>query len=272
METDRRLHILVCLKSVLDPEAVNSYALWGKLEVDEGGAAFRTPEIRRIMNGYDEQAVEAALRLREAGANCRITALTVGDEESVPVVRRALAMGADDCIHVADARVAEADSFRTAQLISKVISAIPEVGLVLCGRQGSDYDQGSMPAALAEYLDFAFVSAAASLEFTDGGLRVSRLTTLGSETVVAPLPAVVTISNEFGSPRYPTSRGMMISRQAVPVRFDASLLEEGIEHAILLSRLRVAEIEGSCEFISGTDARAKAANLLERLRAEGVLS
>ena len=271
MEANQPLHIVVCLKSVLDPEAVNSYALWGRLEVDATGTAFRSSQIRRILNGYDEQAIEAAVRLREAGADCRITALTVGDEETVAVVRRAIAMGADDCIHIDDPKSGDSDGFRTAQLISAALASIPGVGLVLCGRQGSDFDQGTVPAALAEYMDFAFVGMATAMELTGAGIQVARVTPLGNETVVAPLPAVVTVSNEFGTPRYPTSRGMMAGRQAVPRRFAASALEAGTVHPIVLRKLRVAQVEGRCEFIPGEGAKAKAAKLFERLRIEGVL-
>ncbi|MCC7088813.1 MAG: hypothetical protein IT295_06645 [Dehalococcoidia bacterium] len=102
VESDKKLHIVVCLKSVLDPEGVNSYALCGRLEVDDSGRSFRSVEIPRIVNAYDEQAMEVALRLRDAGVDCRITALTVGPETSILLLRPAMAMGADDCVLIDD--------------------------------------------------------------------------------------------------------------------------------------------------------------------------
>ena len=66
--TDAALHIVVCAKQVLDPDGVNSYAFWGRLTVDASGRAFDVGQmVPRIINAYDEQAVEAALRIRDAG-------------------------------------------------------------------------------------------------------------------------------------------------------------------------------------------------------------
>ena len=94
-------HILVCTKQVLDPDGVNSYALWGRLEVDSTGRGFDAGgAIPQIINAYDEQAVEAALRLRDAGVDCTITVAVVGDEDAASILRRCIAMGADRAIHV----------------------------------------------------------------------------------------------------------------------------------------------------------------------------
>lgn len=270
-ESAKQLHVVVCLKSVLDPEGVNSYALWGKLEVDDSGRSFRSVEIPRIVNAYDEQALEVALRLRDGGVDCRITALTVGTEASLAMLRRAIAMGADDCVLIEDTETAAADGFRTASIIAGAVSQIGEVDLVITGRQGSDYDQGTVPAALAEYLDVAFVSMAAEAEMDDEAqLRVSRVTPLGRETVSVTLPAVVTVTNEVGTPRYPSSRGMMLARQTAPRRFSAPDLSPAAIRGIELRSLSVPRVEGRCEIIEGDSPRAKAAGLLARLRAEGV--
>jgi electron transfer flavoprotein beta subunit len=272
VESDKRLHVIVCLKSVLDPEGVNSYALWGRLEVDESGRSFRSVEIPRIVNAYDEQALEVALRLRDAGVDCRITALTVGPESSLAMLRRAIAMGADDCVLIDDPETAAADGFRTASVIAGVIAQVGEVDLIITGRQGSDYDQGTVPAALAEYLNFAFVSMATEAALEGPGLRVSRVTPIGRELVSVSLPAVVTVTNEAGTPRYPSSRGMMLARQTTPKRFSALDLSPAAIRGIELRNLSVPRVEGRCEIIEGDSPRAKAAGLLARLRAEGVLN
>ncbi len=273
VESDKRLHVVVCLKSVLDPEGVNSYALWGRLEVDDSGRSFRSVEIPRVVNAYDEQALEVALRLRDAGVDCRITALTVGPETSLVLLRRAIAMGADGCVLIDDPEAAAADGFRTASIIARAVGQIGEVDLVITGRQGSDYDQGTVPAALAEYLDAAFVSMAADAELEDGShLRVSRVTPLGRETVSVTLPAVVTVTNEVGTPRYPSSRGMMLARQTAPRRFNAPDLSPAPRRGIELRNLSVPRLESRCEIIEGDSPRAKASGLLARLRAEGVLN
>lgn len=273
VESDEKLHVVVCLKSVLDPEGVNSYALWGKLEVDDSGRSFRSVEIPRIVNAYDEQAIEVALRLRDAGVYCRITALTVGPEASLVLLRRAIAMGADDCVLIDDPESASADGFRTASIIASVVSQLGQVDLVIAGRQGSDYDQGTVPAALAEYLKVAFVSMTADAAPEDEThLRISRVTPLGRETVSLALPAVITVTNEVGTPRYPSSRGMMLARQNAPQRFSAADLSPAPKRGLELRRLSVPRLEGRCEIIGGDSPQEKAASLLARLREEGVLN
>ena len=72
------MRIVVCVKEVLDPDAVNNYALAGRLEIGEDGKTLTQTAIPRLMNGYDEQAIEAALRLRDAGADCTITVVAAG--------------------------------------------------------------------------------------------------------------------------------------------------------------------------------------------------
>ncbi len=271
VEDDQKLHVVVCLKSVLDPEGVNSYALWGKLEVDDSGRSFRSVEIPRIVNAYDEQALEVALRLRDAGANCRITALTVGSETSLAMLRRAIAMGADDCVLIDDPETAAADGFRTASFIASAVAQLGGVDLVITGRQGSDYDQGTVPAALAEYLGFAFIGMAAEAALEGSGLRVSRVTPRGRELVSVTLPAVLTATNEVGIPRYPTSRGMMQARQTAPRRFTAAEFSSDLRWGVGLRAISVPRLENNCEIIGGSSPAEKAASLLARLREEGVL-
>ena len=142
---------------------------------------------------------------------------------------------------------------------------------MLCGRQSSDYDQGTTPAALAEMLGFAYVTVAFDVRVEGERLRVKRATPLGEEQVLASTPAVVTVSNELGIPRYPTGRGMIQARRHPPtVRTPADLgVEDGAGAELL--ELTIHEVAGECEFVEGDDAAAQAAALLERLEAEGVL-
>ena len=160
-----------------------------------------------------------------------------------------------------------------ASVIASVVSEIGQVDLVITGRQASDYDQGTVPAALAEYMNMAFVSMAADAELEDEAhLRVSRVTNLGRETVSVTLPAVVTVTNEVGTPRYPSSRGMMLARQTAPRRFSAADLSPAPIRGLELRKLSVPRLERTCEIMEGDSPEAKAAGLLARLRAEGVIN
>ena len=232
------MHIVICVKQVVDPDGVNSYALWGQLEVDESGRAFST-RLPLIINAYDDQAIEAALRLRDEGDDVRLTALSVGGGDVDQVLKHCVAMGCNELIRIDDPEAGAGDALRTASLLAAQIEELGDVDLVLCGRQSSDYDQGTVPGALAELLGFACVTLGFGVTADDGRLRVQRATPLGEEIVSVATPAVVTISNELGVPRYPTSRGMIAARRHPP---PASSSEEartvgGWRRAAIMPRL-----------------------------------
>lgn len=266
------MHIVVAAKQVLDPEGVNSYALWGRLGVDESGRGFTVGDvIPRIINAYDEQAMEAALRIRDSGTDCRITAVSVGPSHATDVLKRCLAMGADDAVHVLDAESDRADGFRTAALLAGAIRKIGEVDLVLCGRQGSDYDQGTVPGVLAELLDAALVTLAADVRAADAAVRVARATGQGIETVEASLPAVVSVSNEIGPARAPSARGMLDARRKKPTVFDSSeLLGGAVAGGVEVVRLFVPDVQGHCKMIEGETPAERASKLLAALQEAGV--
>ncbi len=268
------MNIVVAVKQVLDPDGVNSYALWGRLEVDESGRAFATGgAVPQIINAYDEQAMEAALRIRDGGEECTITAVSVGADSARDVLKRCLAMGADSAVLVIDEKQSNGDGFRTAKLLAAVVTNIGDVDLVLSGRQGSDYDQGTVPGALAEYLDASLVTMARDVASAEGAVRVTQVTPAGEQVVEAAFPAVVSVSNEIGIPRYPTSRGMLAARRKPPEVFEAADLLDGDDGPrVEIIQLSVPDVQGHCEIIEGATPEAKAASLLEALTANGTLS
>jgi hypothetical protein len=89
------MRIVICAKEVLDPDAVNNYALAGRLEIGEDGKTLTQTAIPRLMNAYDEQAIEAALRLRDAGADCTISVVSAGPDQA-SLLKHAAALGADE--------------------------------------------------------------------------------------------------------------------------------------------------------------------------------
>jgi electron transfer flavoprotein beta subunit len=178
-------------------------------------------------------------------------------------------MGADRSIQVIDGEAAAADGFRTAALLAAVVRDLGDVDLVLCGRQGSDFDQGTVPGVLAELLGAGLVTLAGNVAPVDGGVRVWRATPQGQEVVDASFPAVVSVSNEIGTPRYPTSRGMLEARRKPPEVRDAASMNVpagGVE----VVEVFVPDVQGHCEVIAGPTPAAKAEVLLERLAAAGV--
>ncbi len=268
------MRIIVCVKEVLDPDAVDNYVLHGRVEIGADGKTLTQASIPRLMNAYDEQAIEAALRWRDAGAECSINVVSVGADPS-NILRHAAAMGADD-IAAIEADPAALDGHGIACLLAAYVRASGGADLVLCGRQASDDDQGVVPALLAEALGVPAITVARSVERSadGGGVRVTRVTPDGDEIVEAHLPAVVTISNELGTPRYPTTARTMKARRMKPKSVslaDLSLSAEDLRPRVKVVRQYVSAVQGNCEFITG-DTPAEIANrLIERLRKENTL-
>jgi electron transfer flavoprotein beta subunit len=270
------IRIVVCAKEVLDPDAVNAYAVAGRLTVSEDGRTLTSAGIPLLMNAYDEQAIEAALRLRDAGVECAITVVSVAPETSTHL-RRAAALGADELVLI-NADPALLDTLATAALLSAYLTRTGGADLVLCGRQASDDDQGVVPAVIGERLGLPVVAMARDLRLrADAGapaIEVTRVTPDGDEVVTCALPAVVTVSSELGAPRYPSGAAMMAARRKRPAVLSPADL--GLDAAapvprLVLRRLLVPTVQGQCEFIDGGGPRKAAEELLRRLRADGVL-
>jgi electron transfer flavoprotein beta subunit len=269
------LRIVVCAKEVLDPDAVNNYALEGKLVIGDDGKSLTQTSIPRLMNAYDEQAIEAALRIREAGVACTITVVTVG--EGSDILKHAASLGVDEPVAI-QADTSGLDHHGVAKLLAAFVRSRGGADLVLCGRQASDDDQGVVPALLGEHLAFPVVTIGRAVDVTTTGdafaVRVVRVTPDGDETVAVAAPAVVTISNELGQARYPTMAGRMAARKKKIGTVTAA--ELGVEASdltprVMLVRQFVPTVKGSCEIIAGATPAEAAAALIARLRAENVI-
>ena len=265
------MRIVVCIKEVLDPAAVNNYVLAGNLKIAADGRTLDVPAIPRLINAYDEQALEAVLRLRDAGADCRITAVSIGRELQDPL-KHCAALGADEIVAI-DADPAALDHHVVANVLAAYILGSGGADLVLCGRQASDDDQGVVAALLGEQLGMPVAPIARAVALDGGKVRVTRVTPDGDEVVEGALPAVVTISNELGEPRFPSARDKMAARKKQPEQValaSLGLSPEALQPCVQLVEQYVPEVQGHCEFIDGTPAEA-AAKLFEKLRADKLL-
>jgi len=267
------VRIVVCVKEVLDPDAVNNYAIAGRLQIGEDGKTLTQTAIPRLMNGFDEQALEAALRLRDAGAQCTIVVLSAGSDPE-KILKHAGALGADELVAI-QVDPAGLDHHAIATLIPTQIQKGGGADLVLCGRQASDDDQGVVPALIGERLGRPVVTIARAVERLDGSrLRVTRVTPDGDEVVETDLPAVVTVSNELGDPRYPTAAAKIKARKMKPSVVSPADL--GLADATQLCKTKlvrqfVPTLKGSCEFITGDGPAQLADRLIERLRQDSLI-
>ena len=270
------MKIVICAKEVRDPDAVDNYVLHGRLEIGTDGKTLTQTSIPRLMNAYDEQAIEAALRLRDKGLQCTIHVISIGADPS-NILRHAAALGADEIVHIAvDAE--SIDGSATAALLAGYIRSIGGADLVLCGRQASDDDQGVVPALLGETLGMPIITVARAVELVQSdpaSVRVTRVTPNGDELVEATCPAVVTISNELGTPRYPITARTMKARRMKPTVLSVEQLGLQADHIrplVTLTRQFVSTVQGHCEFITGNGPAELAQGLVGRLREARVLN
>ena len=223
-----------------------------------------------VVNGFDEHAVEAALRIKDAAGDTRITVLSVGASFSLDVMKKPLAMGADELLLLQDDAFENViDPTTTVRALAAAIRKLGDVDLVLCGRQASDWDNAQVPLGLAEVLDLPVVTIASKVELADGRVRVERVLRDGYAVVEASLPAVVTVSNELGQARYPTLRGIMGAGRKTPTVWavsDLGLAADDLAPSLELVDLVRPEKQAQCELIAGDDEADAGRKLALKLR------
>lgn len=162
-----------------------------------------------VLNPFDEYAIEAALQLRDKLADgSTVTIFSMTPENGRDVVRKALAMGADDAVILSDPGLAGSDMWATAYALAHGIKA-GGFDLVLTGTQSTDAISGDLPGMLAEYLGVPALTYARQLEIDGNRLRVKRETETGYQTASAPLPALASVTKSANEPRYPSLKGIM---------------------------------------------------------------
>lgn len=259
------MRIAVCVKLIPNPDALAAV-----LRVDEAARAVVLPPGHpQVISPFDEQALEAALRIRDAlGAAVKITALTLGPETVRPVLKHALSLGADDAVLLSDPLFESIDGYATARALSAAIAKLGDVDLVLTGRQAADWDAGIVGLGIAELLDLPSVSFAADVRVVDEKLHVQRVLQDGFETVEVSPPALVTVSNELGEPRKANLRETMrAARKPVALwgAADLGLTAEQLAPRRRLLRLYLPEKRGDCERIEGASGAEQGIRLAARL-------
>ncbi|WP_062467143.1 electron transfer flavoprotein subunit beta/FixA family protein [Demequina maris] len=199
------MRILVTVKFVPDLQSQRSFT---------EGAVTRTGD-DGTMNELDENAVEAALQLKEAAGEGEVYALTVGGDDAVAAVRKALQLGVDHAVHVSDAAIAGSDVFGTAKVIAAAVEKINDeapLDLVITGMAALDGLTSMLPTALAAELDWAQLTLASGLTVDGSTATIVRHLPDAHETVSASLPAVVSVTDEANKPRYPNFKLIMAAR------------------------------------------------------------
>jgi electron transfer flavoprotein beta subunit len=262
------MNIVVLLKQVHDPNLIRSL-----LRISEDGTALALPPgMAPIMNGYDANALEEALRLKEKIGGS-ITAISLGPESAKEILRRALAMGADKAFHVQGLVGPGNDGLTVATRLAAAIRSVGEPDLILAGRSASDTDAGIVAILLAGLLTLPVVTPARSLTMQgDGALVADRITETGVRRILIRGRAVVGVSNEINKPRSPQLKGVAMAKRAViPTLTDETLGLSPQEPAVKLRLLAITPAPASvAELIAGAPEVAGRA-LADKLRSEGLI-
>jgi electron transfer flavoprotein beta subunit len=191
--------IAVCVKAVPD-------AATGRRLDPVTGRLDRSGEL--ALSEFDANPLEEALRIREAAGDGEVVAVSLGPERAADALRKALAIGADRSVLVADDAFGGADLLVTARALAGALER-EGADLVLFGQQSADGDGACLWAAVAELLRRPVISQVAELAVEDGAVTGRRQTEVGYERVRAPLPAVVAVTESINEPRYPSLKGIM---------------------------------------------------------------
>lgn len=201
------MDVLVCMKQVPDTET--------KIVVEPGAKDIVREGITYIVNPYDEFAIEEALRIKEKFGGT-VTVISLGPDRTVEALRTAMAMGADNAVHLNDSAFEGSDASVVASALAKAIEKLGlSYDIILCGKQAIDDDSAQVAGFLAEKLNLPQVSVVTSLEIDPAAKKAKARREMDgyAEIVETPLPAVITAQKGLNEPRFPSLPGIMKAKK-----------------------------------------------------------
>lgn len=255
------MKIIVCVKQVIDTGAA--------LSLKDGQVD--TEGLPRVLNPYDEFAVEEAVRIREQSPeDTTVTLISLGPDQFKDTLRKGMAMGADRAVHLLDPAFEGLDCLGVATALSKAIGTL-EYDLILCGRQAVDDDMAQVGPAIGVLLGIPFVTVVTKLSFSEDRQKaeVTRQIEGGSEIIEAPLPLLLTCQKGLNEPRLPSLKGIMAAKKK-------TIEEKSAEETLGSSappRLEIVSLEmppdrPQGKILEGDSPEAKAQELVKLLREE----
>jgi electron transfer flavoprotein beta subunit len=259
------LKIIVCVKVVTDPEAPAS-----TFKIDPAGRRVIPGQgVPPVLNPYDENALEAALKIKEKN-EAKITIISAGKNIPKAIIKKCLAVGADDLIVIEDAALEDIDSFTTTGILAAAIRKSGEYNLILTGRMASDTNAGQVGTGLAELLGIPGVMVARKIEVKDGKVQVERALADGYEVVEIPLPCLVTVSHEVGELRAANVKGLMAAQKQPFTAWKISdLAMEMRPNRQRSLKLFIPERKIQCEMVTGETPEEAGANLAVKIQQAG---
>ncbi len=260
------IRIIVCLKQVTDPEApAASFKIIpeAKKIVAEG--------VPPVISPYDESALELALKIKDARADVRIAAVSLGPKLARPVLMKALAVGADE-LYLVEGQV-QTDTRMTSAILASVISKM-NFDLILAGRQAADTNAGGVGLALAVRLNIPAVAWARKIDVDDKGLTVERVLPDGYERLRGPMPALVTVSHEAGSLRMPKLQDIKRAKEKPLHNITVTELDTSAmpAPAVNLINLKSPSRERNCFLVEAENPAEAGTKLAQKLIEDAVLA
>jgi len=198
------MNIVVCVKHV--PDAT------GDRKFEDDGTVDRVG-VDGLLSELDEYAVEQALQIKEKlGDDTEVTVLTVGPEQAVDAIRKALQMGADKGVHVTDEAIAGSDALATSLVLAEAVKKLDH-DLVLCGMSSTDGVMGVVPAMLSERLGIPGITFGSEVELDGDKVKIRRDGDTATVMVEGALPAVLSVTDQTGEARYPSFKGIMAAKK-----------------------------------------------------------
>ena len=222
------MKILVAVKRVIDYNV--------QIRVKEDNSGIVTENVKMSTNPPDDNAIEEAVKIKEAGKATEIVAITIGDDKAQETVRKALAVGADRGIHV------KADGIIEPLAVSKILKAVVEKekpDLVFMGKQAIDDDCNQTGQMLAALLNWPQATFASKIDIKDKSLEVTREVDEGLETIEVNLPAIVTCDLRLNEPRYASLPNIMKAKKKPLDQMSATDL--GIDTKPRIEQIKVEE-------------------------------
>ncbi len=261
------LHIVVCIKQIIDPEIPVS-----QFKIDPSAKRQVQGSHSLVISPYDGNALEVGIQLKEKHGG-KVTAISAGATAAATALRSALSMGADEAILLSDPTIERSDQHGIAHALAKAIHKVGGYDLILTGCESGDWADRAVPPFMAEELQIGCVGFVSRIEAKNGQVVMRRIVEDGYELIEAKTPVLASItSDETNTPRYPKLKDIMAAgKKTIPTwkAADLGLDPERVGAAavrVAITDVHVPIKESKCEMIEGDTPAEQAAKLAARLR------
>lgn len=202
------MNIIVCIKQVPDTAEV---------KIDKETNTLIREGVSNIINPFDKNAVEEALRLREKHGG-KVIVISMGPLCAQEALKETIAMGADEAILLSDKAFAGADTLATSYTLAKAIEKLGSFDLIICGKQAIDGDTAQVGPELGEMLNIPQVAYVRKVSVEDSKAVVESINEDGYELMEINLPFLITVTKEINEPRHPSLKGVLrAKKKEIPV-------------------------------------------------------